>query len=540
MRPVLRPHPRGRAGAGRGAGGSAGRRAARLGDVLAGRDRGHRRRAARAGRDLGPRRAEPFGPTGRRPGPRHRGRGRRGSASRPRPGRSAALGRVVGTQPAVGPRPVGGSGPVGGAARARARDAGFGGVPRRNPRRRRARPGRPDRPGVVGGDRRAGRAARGRVGRGRVQPGRVAAVRRRRAGRAGLRHRRTEAGGARDGPRGVRAGAPEGRVGPAPGGRPCRGGGVRRRRRPGVRVRPGGAGPAGGARVAPRGGDRPGRVGGRGAAVHRRGRRVRPGVAGPPAAGGRVTPAFKHPDVPASPVARWDARWKLAALAGAAFGAAALTRLGPSAAALGLAAALLLASRLPGRWVRGRLALLAFAALPFPLVLPFTLGGPGFDLGPVRVSERGLEVGAAVFARCLAVGCLGLVLLGTAPPHHTLAAARRLRVPGVLVLLAGLAYRYAFLLGAELRRVRVALRTRGFRMSAGRHGYRTLGHVVGAVLVRGADRADRVAEAMRCRGFDGAFRTTAGFRTAAADVLGFAAALAATIALVTWDRLGPS
>jgi cobalt/nickel transport system permease protein len=242
-----------------------------------------------------------------------------------------------------------------------------------------------------------------------------------------------------------------------------------------------------------------------------------------------VTPAFKHPDVPASPVARWDARWKLAALAAAALGAAALTRLGPSAAALGLAAALLLASRLPGRWVRGRLGLLAVAALPFPLVLPFTHG-----------PERGLEVGCAVFARCLAIGCLGLVLIGTAPPHHTLAAARRLRVPGVLVLLAGLAYRYAFLLGAELRRVRVALRTRGFRMSAGRHGYRTLGHVVGAVLVRGADRADRVAEAMRCRGFDGSFRTTAAFRTAAADVLGFAAAAAATIALLAWDRLGHS
>jgi cobalt/nickel transport system permease protein len=248
---------------------------------------------------------------------------------------------------------------------------------------------------------------------------------------------------------------------------------------------------------------------------------------------------FKHVAVPDSPVARWDARWKLAALVLAAFGTAALTQLAPAAAALGVGLLLLAASRLPRSWVRDRLALFAFAASPFLLVLPFTLDldGPGWDVGPVRVSEHGLVAGTAVFARCLAIGCFALILMGTAPLHHTLAAANRLKVPGLLVLVAGLAYRYAFLLADELRRVRVALRTRGFRMRADRHGYRTTGHIVGAVLVRGADRAERVAEAMRCRGFDGRFHTTIGFRTAAADIISFAAVVAAVVALVIWDRL---
>src|SRR5205085_4143301 len=102
------------------------------------------------------------------------------------------------------------------------------------------------------------------------------------------------------------------------------------------------------------------------------------------------------------------------------------------------------------------------------------------------------------------------------PLHHTLAAANKLKVPGLLVLLTGLAYRYTFLLADELRRIRVALRTRCFRMRVNRHGYRTLGYVTGAVLVRGADRAGHVAEAMRCRGFDGRFHTTTAFRTTAA------------------------
>jgi cobalt/nickel transport system permease protein len=255
-----------------------------------------------------------------------------------------------------------------------------------------------------------------------------------------------------------------------------------------------------------------------------------------------MTLPLAHRDVPDSPLARWDARWKLAALVPAAFGVAALDRFAPSLVALAVGLGLVALARLPGKWVRGRLGLFALAALPFLLVLPITLetAGPGFDLGPLRVSQRGLVVGLAVFARCLAVGCLSLVLVGTAPLHHSLAAAHRLWAPGLLVLITGLAYRYTFLLAEEYKRVRVALRTRGFRMTSTRHGYRTIGHVAGAVLVRGADRAERVADAMRCRGFDGTFHSTAAFRTTIADVVAFAALVVATMALVLWDRVGLS
>jgi cobalt/nickel transport system permease protein len=253
-----------------------------------------------------------------------------------------------------------------------------------------------------------------------------------------------------------------------------------------------------------------------------------------------MTLALRHQPISDSPLARWDARWKLAGLLSAAGGVATLDHLAPAAAALALGLALLALARLPGRWVRTRLGLFTLAALPFLLILPFTLdsAGSGRDLGPVRVSDRGLTAGLAVFCRCLAIGALGLVLVGTAPIHQTLAAAHRLRVPGLLVLLALLAYRYAFLFGDELRRLRVALWVRGFRARATRHGYRTLGHVVGATLVRGADRAERVADAMRCRGFDGRFHTLTAFRTTATDIISFVLVFAATAALVLWDRLG--
>jgi cobalt/nickel transport system permease protein len=250
-----------------------------------------------------------------------------------------------------------------------------------------------------------------------------------------------------------------------------------------------------------------------------------------------MTLALRHHDVPDSPLARWDARWKLAALLAAVAGVAVLDHVLPAAVALLAGLGLLALARLPGRWVRVRLAVFTVAALPFVLILPFTLDGPGWELGPLHASERGLTAGAAVALRCVAIGAFALVLVGTAPVHHTLAAAHRLRVPGLLVLLALLAYRYTFLLADELRRLRVALWVRGFRTKANRHGYRTLGHVTGAVLVRGADRAERVADAMRCRGFDGRFHTLTAFRTTAADVVFCLLAVAGTAALVGWDRL---
>lgn len=248
---------------------------------------------------------------------------------------------------------------------------------------------------------------------------------------------------------------------------------------------------------------------------------------------------LRYRPVPDSPPARWDARWKLAAVLAAAFGIAALNHLAPAAVAFAAGLVLLAAARLPARWVQARLAVFALAALPFLVVLPFTLdtAGPGWNLGPVRVSERGLVAGLAVFFRCMAIGTFALVLVGTAPLHHTLTAAHKLKVPGLLVLLALLAYRYAFLLADELRRLRVALWVRGFRTRANRHGYRTLGHVVGAVLVRGADRAGHVADAMRCRGFDGRFHTLTAFRTTPADVAACLLVIAGTAGLLVWDRL---
>jgi cobalt/nickel transport system permease protein len=132
---------------------------------------------------------------------------------------------------------------------------------------------------------------------------------------------------------------------------------------------------------------------------------------------------------------------------------------------------------------------------------------------------------------------LMLVLLATTSLHNTFKAARALLAPRILVFLMLLTYRYAFLLMEEFARLRIAVRVRGFRNRANLHSYRTVGQVAGTLLVRSAERSERVGQAMRCRGFDGEFRSLADFRTRWFDVLAFASIVGYAASLLAWDGL---
>jgi cobalt/nickel transport system permease protein len=241
-----------------------------------------------------------------------------------------------------------------------------------------------------------------------------------------------------------------------------------------------------------------------------------------------MTLAIRDPSIPDSPLSRWDTRWKLAAMLAFAF--LSVTLLAPIPAALSLLAAVLLNALGRVAWsvIVGRAMLLAAGVLLFVVVLPFTHEA-GF--------WAGLRVGGVVAMRVMTVGLLALVLMRSNPFHELLAAAHALKLPGVLVQVAQLAYRYTFVLASEARRLRIALRARAFRLQSNVHTYRTLGHTIGSLLVRGSDHSERVSEAMRCRGFDGGYHTLLEFRTRFSDVVAFIAVVLLGIGLMLVDRL---
>jgi cobalt/nickel transport system permease protein len=186
-----------------------------------------------------------------------------------------------------------------------------------------------------------------------------------------------------------------------------------------------------------------------------------------------------------------------------------------------------------------RLGGLALFLLALLLLLPFVIddGGPSFRVGSVRISWYGFAVAVCLCLKALALVTLVLIALTTAPLPATLKAAHALCMPGLLVHLVMLTHRYIFVLGAELSRLRVALRVRGFRNRASVHSYHTVGRVAGTLLVRGYERAERVAQAMRCRGFDGRFRSLAEFRTTYSDVFVFTLVAGTALAVLLFDFL---
>lgn len=236
-----------------------------------------------------------------------------------------------------------------------------------------------------------------------------------------------------------------------------------------------------------------------------------------------MTVAFDELASSASPLARIDPRWKLLTLAPALVLTSLLREPLPVAAALALTTALVLAARFPRRFLLTRLGAVFLFLLPFLIILPLQEG------------RAGLLPALTITARALTIVFLALGLAASTPFTDLLKAAQALGAPGLFTRMALLTYRYVFVLADDFARLRTAIMARGFRNRTSRHSYATIGRVTGTLLVRSAERAERVAHAMHCRGFDGKHRTLNGFHTRASDVLFFGVIIAAAIGLLVWD-----
>lgn len=169
----------------------------------------------------------------------------------------------------------------------------------------------------------------------------------------------------------------------------------------------------------------------------------------------------------------------------------------------GYLAALLLVisvSGVPLRYVVPRMVVevpfLAFAAL-----MPFLSTGPRIEVLGVAMSRPGLEAGTALVIK----GSLGvlasLTLAATTEPHELLSGLRRLRVPAALVDVMAFMLRYLDVVTDELRRMRIAVDSRGFSARSPRH-WAVLATSLGALFVRSYERGERVHRAMLSRGYE--------------------------------------
>ena len=117
--------------------------------------------------------------------------------------------------------------------------------------------------------------------------------------------------------------------------------------------------------------------------------------------------------------------------------------------------------------------------------------------GLFRAAEVGLKANAILFSLMALIGIMEPSVLG-----HAL---YRLKIPIKLVHLFLFTVRYIDVFYKEYKTMRMAMKARGFVPRTDLHTLRSIGYLVGMMLVRSLERSDRIMEAMKCRGFDGRF-----------------------------------
>jgi len=153
----------------------------------------------------------------------------------------------------------------------------------------------------------------------------------------------------------------------------------------------------------------------------------------------------------------------------------------------------------------------ALQHLEVPLIcllvtVPISVAGiPVLDLGLVQVSDAGLALAGRLMLKIVAVSVAVTALIGTLAPTALAGGLAALRVPVKLVHILFLSERYVGLLRREFETLRMAMKARGFQPGTNLFTLRTYGTLLGMLLVRALERAERVRDAMRCRGYAGDF-----------------------------------
>lgn len=144
-----------------------------------------------------------------------------------------------------------------------------------------------------------------------------------------------------------------------------------------------------------------------------------------------------------------------------------------------------------------------------PFALMIGIFNPLFDHAVVvTIAGTGISGGwisfLSIMVRFLLTVTSVLALIGCTGFHSICFAMNRLGAPKAFTVQLLFLYRYIFVLAEEAARM---VRARNLRSFNGRgRGIRVYGPIVGNLLLRTMDRAQRIHRAMVCRGFDGNIR----------------------------------
>jgi cobalt/nickel transport system permease protein len=138
----------------------------------------------------------------------------------------------------------------------------------------------------------------------------------------------------------------------------------------------------------------------------------------------------------------------------------------------------------------------------FAILMPFFSAGPYVEYFGMQLSEAGLIAGFGLLCKGT-IGVLSSVTLAaTTPMRDLLSGLARLKVPSLLVEIAGFMVRYVDVIVDEMRRMKIARQSRGY-FESGLRSWPVIARSAGALFIRAYERGERVHLAMLSRGYNG-------------------------------------
>jgi cobalt/nickel transport system permease protein len=158
---------------------------------------------------------------------------------------------------------------------------------------------------------------------------------------------------------------------------------------------------------------------------------------------------------------------------------------------------------LPAAYLLKKILLVSPFALLIGIFNPLIDRDILINLGDIRIAGGWVSFASILIRFILTVGA-ALILIAVTGFNAVCMALQKLGVPKVFVVQLMFLHRYMFVLVEEASRM---VRARSLRsLGSGGAGIRTYGPLVGHLLLRTMNRAQRIHLAMCCRGFDGQIR----------------------------------
>ena len=171
------------------------------------------------------------------------------------------------------------------------------------------------------------------------------------------------------------------------------------------------------------------------------------------------------------------------------------------------------------------------------LFLPFTYPGLSvFRIGPLEATSEGILYAIQITIKSNAMMMILIALIASTPISIIGQAMSKLGFPDSIIHIFFFTYRYIHVIYREYIRLVNSMKIRGFEPGTNLHTYKTVAYMIGMILVHAADRAQRVHQAMLCRGFTGQFYSLREFTISRTDkmIASFSMIILMSLAFIEW------